>query len=349
MATPPDAASSYAEPPRSSNATGDVRRVGLEIELGHLTLERTLEIVRDAVGGEIVCDSRTEGAVNDTPFGKFKIEVDSTPLKERSYMRPLEMLGLDADSPAGQAVEDSVLQVAREFVPIEVVTPPIPWNRMYELDPLWEALRQAGAEDTRSSVLNAFGLHLNPEPPDLEVGTILDIVRGFLLLEDWIKQSSHIDLSRLVAPYIRPFPEPYRRKILEAAYRPTWEEFVDDYVKDNPTRNRPLDLLPLIAHIGAPDLEKRVEDWELVGSRPTFHYRLPNCELAQPGWTPAGDWNRWVMIERVAGDRELLRELSKAYLDTYDLPLRMQSGGWIDQITERLHLGDAPDALVSSG
>jgi hypothetical protein len=348
MNTAPEAETAYAAPPRSRNAQGDVRRVGLEIEIGHLTLEQTLEIVRASVGGEIVSDSRTEGCVTETPFGKFKIEVDSTPLKERSYMRPLQMLGLDSDSPTAQVVEDSVLQVAREFVPIEVVTPPIPWDRMRELDVLWDALRSAGAEDTRSSLLNAFGLHLNPEPPDLEVGTILNMLRGFLLLEDWIKQASNIDLARLVAPYIRPFPEVYRRKVLATAYRPTWDEFVDDYVKDNPTRNRPLDLLPLIAHIGAPDLEQRVEDWALVGSRPTFHYRLPNCELAQPGWTPANDWNRWVMVERVAEDPELLCELSKAYLSTSDLPLRMQSGGWIDQLCERLQLRSTQGALASS-
>jgi hypothetical protein len=349
MSTAPSEPCRYEAPPRARNAQGATRHVGLEIELGHLTLEQTLEIVRDAVGGEIACDSRTVGLVKETPFGKFKIEVDSTPLKERSYMRPLEMLGLDADSPTAQVVEDSVLQVAREFVPIEVVTPPIPWDRLQELDTLWDALRKAGAADTHSSLMNAFGLHLNPEPPDLEVGTIVNVIRGFLLLEDWIRQTSHIDLARLVAPYIRPFPEVYRRKVLEPAYRPTWDEFVDDYVKDNPTRNRPLDVLPLIAHIGAKDLEQRVEDFALVGSRPTFHYRLPNCELAKEGWTPAQDWNRWVMVERVAEDPELLRELSRAYLSTSDLPLRMQSGGWIDQLRERLQLGASESALATSG
>jgi hypothetical protein len=330
----------YEEPPRRKNQKGDERHVGLEIELGHLTIEQTLEIVRDSVGGEIVSDSRTEGCVKETPFGKFKIELDSTPLKQRSYMRPLELIGVDADSPAGQVVEDSVLNVARELVPIEVVTPPIPWNRMQELDPLWEALRQAGAEDTHSSLLNAFGLHLNPEPPDFEVTTILNTMRGFLLLEDWIMQASNIDFSRLVAPYIRAFPETYRRKVLEVAYRPTWEEFVDDYLKDSPTRNRPLDLLPLMRHIGAPDLESRVEEWSLVTARPTYHYRLPNCELAKPGWTPAAEWNRWVMVERVAEDPSLLTELSKAYLATTDWPLRMQRGGWVDQLRTRLPLDD---------
>jgi hypothetical protein len=348
MTIPGDSAAPYEAPPRTRNAKGETRKVGLEIELGSLTLEQTLQIVRDVVGGEIVSDSRTQGTVRETPFGKFKVEVDSTPLKERAYLRPLAALGLDSDSPAAQAVEDSVLQVAREFVPIEVVTPPIPWDRMHELDGMWQALRSAGAEDTCSSLLHAFGLHLNPEPPDLGVQTILDTVRAYLLLEDWIMEASDIDMSRLIAPYIRPFPEVYRRKILAPTYAPSWEQFVDDYIKDNPSRNRPLDVLPLIAHIGAPDLPQRVEDWELVGARPTFHYRLPNCELAKAGWTPAHDWNRWVAVERVADNKAQLRELSEAYLDTYDLPLRMQRGGWADQIRTRLGFGveQAPSSSV---
>ncbi|MDB4977522.1 MAG: hypothetical protein JWN48_5863 [Myxococcaceae bacterium] len=328
----------YDAPPRQHNAKGDLRKVGLELELGHLTLEQTLEIVRDSSGGEIVSESRTQGSVRNTSFGTFKVEVDSTPLKQRAYLRPLEALGLDPDSSAAQLLEDTVLDVAREFVPMEVVTPPIPWNRLHELDPMWRALRSAGAEDTRSAAWNAFGLHLNPEPPDFEVGTILDIVRGFLLLEDWIMQASDVALARLIAPYIRPFPETYRRKVLDTKYQPSWNQFVDDYLLDTPTRNRPLDLLPLISHIGAPNLPQRVEDWELVGQRPTFHYRLPNSEVASADWTPAQEWNRWVAIERVAHDKALLRELSESYLETFDLPLRMQRGGWVDQVRLRLGL-----------
>lgn len=286
----------------------------------------------------MAAESRTQGVVRETAFGTFKVEVDSTALQDKRYLRPLELLGFDRNSATAQVVEDSVLQVAREFVPIEVVTPPIPWDRLHELDRLWQALRRAGAEDTRDSLLYAFGLHLNPEPPDFEVKTIVDFIRGFLLLEDWIMRASDIDLSRLIAPYIRPFPESYRRKVLEAAYRPTWQEFVDDYLRDSPTRNRPLDVLPLIAFVGAPDLPARVEDWELVGARPTFHYRLPNCELARRDWTPASEWNRWVMIERVAEDPNLLRELSRAYLNTSDWPLRMQRGGWADFVSEHLQL-----------
>ncbi|HEX5659284.1 MAG TPA: amidoligase family protein [Polyangiales bacterium] len=321
------------------NEKGEMRKVGLEIELGYLTLERTLEIVRDAVGGEIVAETRTEGAVLDSAFGRFKVEVDSKPLKERSYLKPFEALGLDLDSPTALLVEDSVLQVAREFVPIEIVTPPIPWDRMQELDPLWSALRAAGAQDTRSSLLHAFGLHLNPEPPDFETETLLAIVRAFLLLEDWIVSTADTDLMRQIAPYIRTFPEPYRRKILVPGYQPDWNAFVDDYLEATPTRNRPLDLLPLLAHLKAPGLEQRVEDWPLVKARPTFHYRLPNCEIARADWTPAEEWNRWVTIERVANDAALLRELSLAYLETPDLPLRMQRSSWVAHVAARLTVG----------
>ncbi len=329
----------YLAPPRARNAKGEIRKVGLELELSDLTLEQTLALVRDHLGGEIVSESRTEGAVLGTTLGRFKVEIDSAPLKERSYLRPLSALGLDPDSPTALLVEDSVLQVAREFVPLEVVTPPIPWNRLHELDPLWAALRAAGAQDTRSSLLHAFGLHLNPEPPDFSPVTLLDTVRAFLLLEDWIVTTADTDLARLIAPYIRTFPEPYRRKVLQPGYQPDWTTFVDDYLAATPTRNRPLDLLPLLAYLRAPGLEQRVEDWPLVKARPTFHYRLPNCELAREDWTPAEEWNRWVLIERVASDPALLRELSLAYLETPDLPLRVQRGSWAAHVAARLTVG----------
>lgn len=343
----------YGAPPRERSAGGDVRRVGMEVELGHLTLEETLALVQRSVGGDMTSDGRMEGTVDGTPYGSVKVEVDSSVLKDRRYLRPFEALGFDTESAAAQVLEDSVMLVAREFVPIEVVTPPLPWDRLHELDPLWTALRSAGAEDTRSSVWHAFGLHLNVEPPDLEVGTLLDVLRSYLLLEDWIMRTGEVDLSRLVAPYVRAFPEVYRRKILDPDYQPDWAAFVDDYLEHSPTRNRPLDLLPLIGHIGAPDLAQRVEDWPLTKPRPAFHYRLPNCELARPGWSPAGAWNRWIAVECLADDGLLLRELSLAYLATYDLPLRMQRGGWIERLRAELNLaeleGPAPSADLEVG
>ena len=33
---------------------------------------------------------------------------------------------------------------------------------------------------------------------------------------------------------------------------------------------------------------------EKINGRPTFHYRLPDARLSDPGWSIAPDWNRWV-------------------------------------------------------
>jgi hypothetical protein len=330
---------SYAAPPRAHTRDGAPRRVGLEIELANLSLEQALGIVHAELGGRIEVESRTRGAVRDTAFGTFKVEFDSPTLTERTYLRPLERLGLlESDSATAQLVEDGVLQLAAELVPLEIVTPPVPWNRLHELDVLWHALRRAGAEDTYSSILYAFGLHLNPELPDTETSVLVAYMRAFLLLADWVMDASRIDLARRLAPFIRPFPEAYRREVLAPDYAPDAVQFLDHYLEHNPTRNRPLDLLPLLVHLHGTGFLKRVENAPLVKPRPTFHYRLPNCELTSPGWTPAADWNRWVTIERLASDQALLQELCAAYLRTDDLPLRWQSGAWVEELRARLDL-----------
>jgi Putative amidoligase enzyme len=329
-------ATPYRTPPRPYNDRGSLRSVGLEVELGGLSMERALAVVHDCVGGAVEVRSRTEGAVRSPVFGKFKVEFDHSMLRDRSYLRPLERLGLHDDTT--QRVEDSVLRLAAELVPIEIVTPPIPYNRLAELDPLWSALRCAGAEDTHDSPLYAFGLHLNPETPSTDGATLLAFMRAFLLLEDWLSSASRVALARRISPFIRPFPEEYRRLILRPDYAPTEAEFVDHYLTFSPTRNRPLDLAPLLVHVYGPSVLARIEEAPLVKPRPTYHYRLPNSEIAEPGWTPARDWNRWLVVERLANEPKLLEELAREYLDTFDLPLRLQSQGWVETLHSHLQL-----------
>jgi hypothetical protein len=326
-----------------------VRKVGLEVELAGVSVDDALSLIKACFGGEIALSQRTRGAVHGTPYGSFKVEYDWRALHDRSYLKPLARIGLDADSATAQFVEDSLLHVASEVVPIEVITPPWPWTALAELDTLWEALRGAGAEDTYSSLLYAFGLHLNPEIPDREPETVLAYLRAFLLLEDWIIDNAEVDISRRIAPFIRPFPEAYRRRVLAPSYAPCAEQLVSEYVEANPTRNRGLDLLPLFRALYGDAFLARVEEAALVKSRPTFHYRLPNSELSTPGWSPRADWNRWVALERLAEDRTLLADVSRAYLETLDLPLRLQSIGWIDALRARVSLPGEVHAKQAMG
>lgn len=48
--------------------------------------------------------------------------------------------------------------------------------------------------------------------------------------------------------------------------------------------------------------------------RPAFHYRLPNSRIDDPGWRFEDEWNLWLEIEKLAGDKEMLHKLSRLYV-----------------------------------
>jgi hypothetical protein len=123
------------------------------------------------------------------------------------------------------------------------------------------------------------------------------------LLYDWLVEEARIDFTRKLSSFIDPFPEPFRRKVIDPDYRPDVDGLIDDYLADNPTRNRPLDMLPAFATLRHDRVLAAAKEHDQVKPRPTFHYRLPNCCVDDPAWTFAQEWNRWVAVERLAEDR----------------------------------------------
>jgi hypothetical protein len=88
---------------------------------------------------------------------------------------------------------------------------------------------------------------------------------------------------------------------------------MEDYLKFNPTRNRPLDMMPIFGLIN----EKRVMtvlEGEKNNPRPTFHYRLPNSKIDEPQWKFSDEWSDWCVVEKLADDSELLHKLCELYL-----------------------------------
>jgi hypothetical protein len=319
----------YAAPPARTNAQGEPRRVGIELELTGLSIEKIAETVQRILGGSIVDATRFDCVVQGTRFGDFGVELDSRPLRERVHEDFLQALGVDTrDERVMGFIDESLGTIAETVVPCEVVTPPIEVSAMGELQPLWAALREAGAQGTRSAMLYAFGLHFNPELPGLDAETILQHLQAFMLLYDWLLDEEDVDLTRRVTPFIFPFPVAYRRKILAADYAPDVDELIADYLASNPTRNRPLDMLPLFAHLRRATVDAVIDDPGKVKARPTFHYRLPNCEIDQPEWSPASSWNRWVQIERLAADDERRRQMADAYLEMVQLPFMTHGRRW---------------------
>jgi hypothetical protein len=295
--------------------------VGVEIEFAGLPPRDTTALVQELFGGEVVTVSAHRLKVKDTRWGDFIIELDTQyahpddavikagPKDDSDLERHRHQVRVDFHTRTRELIGD----VVTGLVPTEIVCPPVRWDELHELDALFSALRSHGAKGTNDSLLYGFGLHLNPEAPSLEVASILDHLRAYLLSAQWLREQIDIDITREVLPHANPFPKPYALKILDPSYAPDVDTLIGDYLEYNPSRNRELDMFPLFAHL-RPDYPNPLFHHKLVKPRPTFHYRLPDARLSEPGWGSVVEWNRWVEVERLAADKVKLTERSAAYL-----------------------------------
>lgn len=297
-------------PPRTVNAAGEPRRLGVEIEFGALDIDRSAEVVRRLYGGRVERSDAWRREVKGGRLGDFVVELDARLLHGKLPEKYDKLAALQ------EFLIDRAGEIAQHLVPMEVACPPLPIDALDELEALPHALGQAGAEGTQEEVFYAFGCQLNPELPALDLPTVLAGFRAFLLLEDRLREVAALDRSRHLLSFADPFPRDYARRVLAPDYAPDLGNLIEDYLADNPTRNRDLDLLPLFAEL-APERIAELGD-ERIKARPTWHYRVPDCRIGDPDWSLTLEWNRWVEVERLAEDETRLRELSRAFLDAGD-------------------------------
>ncbi len=310
----------YRLPPLVRDAAGNTRRAGFEFEFGNLPIVHTARALQRCLGGELDIRSPFETVLRGSTLGKLKIERDADILKSTRYRRWLESLGVKF-SPGSLAhdIETNIDNASRGLIPCEVVTEPIPFEQLGKLDTLIETLNSLGAEGTQDSFIYAFGLHINPSIPDNSCTTLKRYIQSFLLLYTWIIDSSEIDITRrFLTKYIDPFPQDYMELALNNAYDPDISGLIGDYLEHNPTRNRALDMLPILVELDSERVLRAVSDDErkLIGGRPAFHYRLPDCKINEAGWSAAAAWNRWVYVETLAADAALLEELIDAWRES---------------------------------
>lgn len=270
-------------------------------------------MVKELYGGTISRISTYEYHINDAAFGTFKLELDAQLLREKKYEKTLRSIGIDLSTFKNiESIEDKLKNLASSVVPFEIITPPVLLSDMPELQQLVDELRRWKAKGTGSSVLYAFGLHLNPEIPDDSALSLLNHLRAYVMLDPWIRKNSKIDISRRLTPYINEYKEDYLQLILSTAYKPTLEELIRDYFRYDNSRNRPLDMLPVFMYLDPETTQIYLEE-TLTSARPTYHYRLPNCSIEDPKWSLADEWNRWVLVEQLADDTRTLNQYSRTY------------------------------------
>ena len=151
-----------------------------------------------------------------------------------------------------------------------------------------------------------------------------------MLLQDYIIERIDVDLTRKLTWFIEPFDKEYIELILDKSYNPSFDEFAKDYIFYNPTRNRALDLLPLLIFIDK-ELLKDLPPQKL-SPRPTFHYRLPNSKIDEDSWSVAFEFNHWSLVEKIACDEEKLKSLIDAYWEFQETPFWFIKELWIERV-----------------
>jgi len=314
-------ASPYRQPSTLRDADGNLRTVGFEVEFTGVSLTDTVSAVEHAFPSSTrksstaaACDLEIEG------LGLFSIEIDWEFLKQQANetgdVQPDDWVKL-------------LSQAAELVVPVEVVCPPIPVDRLHELVAMTDALRDAGAQGTGSSLIAAYGVHINPSSPALDSVTIRNYLRAFGLLQWWLVEAHAVDLTRRASSYVDLYPEAYLRLLFSSGEAPDMDQLIKDYLAHNPTRNRALDMLPLFGEVNESLVQAAVHD-DRIKTRPTFHYRLPNCHIDRRDWSLADSWNVWWTVDELAQRPDDLDTLAAHYLDQHRAILGVKRNSWVE-------------------
>lgn len=320
----------FKTPPIIYNQDGQERSVGFEFEFTGVEMNDAAEMISDLYGGKIEQISGYEYKVKDTEFGDFSLELDASLFLNKKYEKVLKTVGLDVNKLKNkEKLEEALRDMASTVVPFEIITPPIGFSDLKRLNELVDRLREWKAKGTGDSFFYAFGLHLNPEVPELSAESLLRHLKAYVMLDGWIRKDADVNISRKITPYINEYEMDYIRFILREDYQPGLEELIRDYFTFKNSRNRPLDMLPVFMFMEKEFTSGLMKE-ELTSARPTFHYRLPNCSLGDESWSLAAEWNRWVLVEKLADDEQSLSQYSRAFLNMDDKSVFSMKKKWVE-------------------
>ncbi len=303
--------------PQPVDAKGQPRKTGVEIELGGLEEAEVAQICAKELGGEVCQVDSHIWRVMGSRIGKIEVYLDT-------FLR----------SAAKSKLRDLALDLGREVVPVEIVTEPLDCDGLQRLDGVRDSLRKAGALGSGAGIVFGFGVHLNVQIASYRDADIVRPLLAYALIEDWMRSANPIDESRRLLPFTDPYPTEFVRDLIALSPDAPVSEVMESYLHHNPTRNRGLDMLTIFAEL-APDRVAAVVSGK-VSARPTFHFRLPDCLIDDAGWSLVDEWQRWLVVERVAQDAALLDQLGRAWEKDHGV-VTISRQSWARRCGEILH------------
>jgi hypothetical protein len=289
------------------DAAGATRRVGVEAEFTGIGARAAARALQAGLGGAAVEQDPHAFLVRGSSLGDLAVELDVRYAHPQAHGPELPLrLGPRAAAWLGSALEG--------VVPRELITRPLAVDALAGVDRAVDILRRAGAKGRGATWFGSLGLHFNVDPARLDALGLVAVLRAFLLLEPWLRRAIAPGRDSRPAAFLPgQYPQAYVRRVAAPGYRPDLPAFVADYLDANPSRDRALDLLPVLLHLDRAQVRARLPH-EKIGGRPVLHYRLPRAHVGEPGWGIAPDWNRWVAVERLAADPDWLDALGREYL-----------------------------------
>jgi len=306
-----------ARPAEVCTEAGTTRSVGIEVEFAAVTARDAARIVQQMFGGSLVTEDPHRHHIQGSEIGDFTCELD-TQHAHRPYNKTGNMSGFQAE------MRKLFGDISSLVMPCEIICPPVPFTDIARIDALVAKLTSVGAVGTRASPFYAFGAQLNPEIVRPDAGDITATLKAYILLSPWLRAVMGLDLTRRAMAFADPFPAVYIARLLAPDYWPDQAGLIGDYLDANLTRNRELDMLPLFAHLDPALVRARLDD-PRIKPRPTYHYRLPDANIGEAGWSLCLEWNRWVIVDRLAADRTLLAAMAEDYLRHAD---EGRESGW---------------------
>jgi hypothetical protein len=300
---------SFDVPPSFRGGKGPARRVGVEMEFMGLDARAAAQALGAGLGGIVAEEDPHAFLIRGSRIGDLTVELDIR------YAHPRRAYGNALPVRLGPRAAAWLGSALTGIVPRELITGPMTADELPGVDRAADVLRRAGATGRGTTWFGSLGLHFNVDLSGLDAQVLTTTLKAFLLLEPWLRRAAAGEGARRPSFLPAPYPPDYVRRVVTPDYQPDLRRFAEDYLAANPTRDRALDLLPILLHLDEVQVRARLPRTK-ISTRPVLHYRLPQAHVGEPGWSIAPDWNRWAAVERLAADPDRLSALCWAYLDS---------------------------------